>query len=89
MSRYQEIIHQTQEVLQSTGRNAQKNPAGFKEFEIALRRQLRALEGLQSAYSYEQALKLNETIEHAKSAQENMLEQIFGEGNFGKRKEAK
>jgi hypothetical protein len=89
LSRYQATIRQTQEVLESSGRNAQKNSTGFRDFEIALRRQLRALEDLRSNYPYEQAQKLNGTIEDAKAAQENMLVQIFGEANFGKRKEAK
>ena len=89
LSRYQATIRQTQEILESSGRNAQKNSTGFKDFEIALRRQLRALEDLRSNYPYEQAQKLNGTIEDAKAAQESMLVQIFGEGNFGKRKEAK
>lgn len=89
LSRYRSIIHETQEVLLSSGKNAQKNPTGFKDFEIALRRQLRALDDLRSIYPYEQAKNLNETIEEAKAAQESMLVQIFGEGNFGKRKETK
>jgi hypothetical protein len=88
LSRYRSIIHETQEILISSGKNAQKNPTGFKDFEIALRRQLRALEDLRSNYPYELAQGLNGTIEEAKAAQESMLVQIFGEGNFGKRKEA-
>jgi hypothetical protein len=88
LSRYRAIIHQTQEILLASGKNAQKDPTGFKDFEIALRRQLRALDDMRSAYPYEQAQKLNETMEDAKAAQESMLVQIFGEGNFGKRKEA-
>jgi hypothetical protein len=89
LSRYRAIIRQTQEILESSGRNAQKNPTGFKDFEIALRRQLRALEDLRSVYPYEQAEKLIGTIEAAKVAEESMLVQIFGEGNFGKLKEGK
>jgi hypothetical protein len=88
LSRYRAIIRQTQEILISSGRNAQKNPTGFKEFELALRRQLRALEDLRSNYPYEQAEMLRGTIEDAKTAKESMLVQIFGEGNFGKPKEA-
>jgi hypothetical protein len=87
LSRYRAIIHQTQEILISSGKNAQKNPTGFKDFEIALRRQLRTLDDMRLAYPYEQAQKLNETIEDAKAAQESMLVKIFGEGNFGTRKE--
>ena len=89
LSRYLETIVQTQEILKSSGRNAQKNPAGFKDFEIALKRQLRALEDLRSAYPYEQAEKVNGTIQDAKAAQEYMLLQIFGQGNIVHRKETK
>ena len=89
LSRYQATIRQTQEILESSGRNAQKNSTGFRDFEIALRRQLRALEDLRSSYPYEQAQKLSGAIADAKAAQESMLVKIFGEGNFGKRNEAK
>jgi|AP12_2_1047962.scaffolds.fasta_scaffold128910_1 hypothetical protein len=89
LARYRAIIRQTQEILESSGRNAQKNPAGFKDFEIALRKQLRRLDDLRPDYPYEQAQKLDETIEEAKAVKESMLVQIFGAGNFGKRKEDK
>ena len=89
LSHYRETIRRTQEILNSSGRNAQKKPAGFKDFEIALKRQLRILEDLRVLYPYEQAQKVNETIEQAKAAQEQMLVQIFGEENFRTRKETK
>jgi len=89
LSHYLETILQTQNILKSSGRNAKKNPAGFKEFEIALKRQVRALEDLRSVYPYEQADKVNGTIQDVKAAQENMLLQIFGEGNIGSRKETR
>ena len=89
LSRYQDLIRQTQEVLKGSGRNAQKKTGGFMDFELALKRQLRALEDLRSVYPYEQSQKLKGTVEEAKAAQENMLAQIFGEGNFGNRKQEK
>ena len=89
LSRYRDAIRQTREILKSSGRNAQKKPAGFKDFELALRKQLRTLDDLSGLYAYEQAKLVNETIEDAKSAQEYMLLQIFGEENFRARKETK
>jgi hypothetical protein len=89
LSRYRETIRQTQETLKSSGRNAQKKPAGFKDFELVLRKQLRTLEDLSGLYAYEQAKMVSESITDAKAAQEYMLLQIFGEENFGARKETK
>lgn len=89
LSRYQDVIRQTQEVLKGSGRNAQKKTGGFMDFELALKRQLRTLEDLRSVYPYERSQKLKGTIEEAKAAQENMLMQIFGEGNFGNQKKEK
>ena len=48
--RYNDVIRQADEVLKSSHRNAQKNPAGFKEFEISLRKQLRKLADLKLSY---------------------------------------
>ena len=89
LSRYQDVIRQTQEILKGSGRNAQKKAGGFMHFELALKRQLRTLEDLRSVYPYELSQKLTKSVEEAKTAQENMLMQIFGEGNVGNLKNEK
>ena len=84
---YKESVEEALKTLQSSRRNAQKNPAGFKEFEISLRKQLRVLDDLRSHYSFDQVQTIDAAIAAAKAAQDAMLAQIFGPENTGRRKE--
>jgi hypothetical protein len=87
LKRYVEVIKETHKTLKSSNRNAQRNPAGFKDFEISLRRQLRKLADLKLNYSFDQQEAINEAIAAAESAKEEMLREIFGSENAGPRKE--
>ncbi|MFN8005526.1 MAG: hypothetical protein U0V70_00570 [Terriglobia bacterium] len=89
LSQYQDLIRQTRDLLKVSGRNAQKNPAGFKDFELALRKQLRRLDDLRALYPYEQSKPLEGVIAEVSTTQENMMVELFGESNFGKRKDMK
>ena len=82
LTRYSDIIHQADEVLKSSHRNAQKNPAGFKEFEIALRKQLRKLADLKLSYPVDQQEKISQAITSAELAKEAMFQAIFGTENI-------
>ena len=84
---YKESVERALEMLKSSDRNAQKNPAGFKEFEISLRKQLRVLDDLRSHYSFDQVQTIHAAITTAKAAQEAMLEEIFGPENTRRRRE--
>jgi hypothetical protein len=84
---YKESVQSALQTLKSSRRNAQKNPAGFKEFEIALRKQLRALDDLRSQYSFDQVQTIDTAITAAKAAQDAMLAEIFGSENTGQRRE--
>jgi hypothetical protein len=84
---YRESVEKALEILKSSRRNAQKNPAGFKEFEISLRKQLRVLEDLRSHYSFDQVKTIDTTIATAKAAQDAMFGEIFGPENTGRRKD--
>lgn len=84
---YKESVEKALEMLKTSRRNAQKNPAGFKEFEISLRKQLRLLDDLRSYYSFDQVQTIDAAISAAKAAQEAMIAEIFGPENTGQRKE--
>ena len=85
---YKESVEKALKTLQASRRNAQKNPSGFKEFEISLRKQLRVLDDLRSHYSFDQVQTIDATIATAKAAQDAMFAEIFGPENTGRRKEA-
>jgi len=84
---YKESVEKALKTLLSSHRNAQKNPAGFKEFEISLRKQLRLLDDLRSHYSFDQVQTIDATIAAAKAAQDAMFAEIFGPENTGQRRE--
>lgn len=84
---FKESVEKALETLKTSRRNAQKNPAGFKEFEISLRKQLRLLDDLRSYYSFDQVQTIDAVIGAAKTAQQAMLAEIFGPENTGRRKE--
>jgi hypothetical protein len=84
---YKESVESALKTLQSSRRNAQKNPAGFKEFEISLRKQLRVLDDLRSHYAFDQVQVIDAAIAAAKGAQDAMFAQIFGPENTGRRRE--
>jgi len=84
---YKESVEKALDILRSSHRDAQKNPAGFKEFEISLRKQLRVLDDLRSHYSFDQVKVIDATIAAAKAAQDAMFAEIFGPENTGRRRE--
>jgi hypothetical protein len=86
LTRYIGVIRQADETLKNSQRNAQKNPAGFKDFEISLRKQLRKLADLKLSYPFDQREKIEQAIACAESAQEDMLQAIFGPENTRRRK---
>lgn len=88
LNQYMESVENGLKTIKSSGRNAQKNPAGFKEFEISLRKQLRALDDLKSQYSIEEVATADQAVRAARSAQEAMLAEIFGAENTSRRKSA-
>lgn len=84
---YKGSVEKALEMLKTSRRNAQKNPAGFREFEISLRKQLRLLDDLRSYYSFDQVQTIDAAISVAKTAQEAMFAEIFGPENTGQRTE--
>ena len=80
--RYNDVIRQADEVLKSSHRNAQKNPAGFKEVEISVRKQLRKLADLKLSYPVDQQEKISQAIASAELAKEDMFQAIFGPENI-------
>ena len=80
--RYVDVVRQAGTVLKTSQRNAQKNPAGFREFEIALHHQLRKLNDLEDNIPYDQQQAIEKAKETARIAQQEMLLAIFGADNL-------
>jgi hypothetical protein len=80
--RYADDVHQAQEILKNSARNAQKNPSGFRDLELSLHQQLRKLNDLKDSYPYDQQKNLEKALETAKAVQQEMLLAIFGPENL-------
>lgn len=87
--RYTGVIRQATQILKDSNRNAQKNPAGFRDFEISLHLQLRRLNDLKEYYAYDQQKIVEKAAEVAQKAQQDMLLAIFGPENLRKPEEKK
>ncbi len=89
LTRYIGVVRQASEVLKLSNRNAQKNPTGFKDFEIALSQQLRKLNDLKEYYPYDHQQTIEQAIEVARGAHQEMINAIFGLENSRRSEEKK
>ena len=87
--RYAGVVRQASEVLKLSNRNAQKNPAGFKDLEIALSLQLRKLNDLKEYYPYDQQQTIEKAIDVAHQTHQEMINAIFGTETSRKPEEKK
>jgi hypothetical protein len=70
----------------NTGRDAHKKPKGFKDLEIALRRQIRLLEDLARSVAFDNRDPVERARQEASDIREDMLKALFGEQNAPSRK---
>src|SRR5215467_8452868 len=73
LSEYVDTIRDAHQTMMKTGRDAHRKPKGFKDLEIALRRQIRMLDDLAHAVSFEQ----REPVEKAKQEASDMREDLL------------
>jgi hypothetical protein len=86
LNEYINTIRDAHQGLISTGRDAHKKPKGFKDLEIALRRQIRLLEDLSRSVSFDQREPVEKARQEASDIRETMLKALFGEQNAPSRK---
>jgi len=86
LNEYVETIRDAQETMMKTGRDAHRKPKGFKDLEIALRRQIRLLDDLAHSVSYDQRDPVEKAKAQASDLREELLKALFGEQNAPSRK---
>ena len=86
LNEYVETIRDAHQTMVKTGRDAHKKPKGFKELEIALRRQIRMLEDLARGVTFDQRDPVEKAKEEASDIREDVLKALFGEQNAPSRK---
>jgi hypothetical protein len=86
LDEYVETIRDAHQTMMNTGRDAHRKPKGFKDLEIALRRQVRLLDDLARSVSFDQRDPVEKAKEEASNIREDMLRALFGEQNAPSRK---
>lgn len=83
---YIDAIKDAHQTMTKTGRDAHKKPKGFKDLEIALRRQVRQLEDIRGGLSFDQRESIDKAKTEASSIRDELLKALFGEQNAPSRK---
>jgi hypothetical protein len=86
LNEYIDTIRDAHETMMKTGRDAHRKPKGFKDLEIALRRQIRVLDDLAHSVSFDQRDPVEKAKAQASDLREELLKALFGEQNAPSRK---
>jgi hypothetical protein len=78
LNQYTETIREAHDTLMKTGRDPHSKPGGFKDLEIALRRQLRQLQDLGGMLGYEDRDAVVKAQGHASEIRDAILKGLFG-----------
>ena len=78
---YVETIQDAHQTMMKTGRDAHKKPKGFKDLEIALRRQVRQLYDIGQGLTFDQREPVEKAKDLASDIRDDLLKALFGETN--------
>jgi hypothetical protein len=74
---YVAAVRGAEETLMQSDRNPERSPAGFKDFEIALRGQVRRLQDLRSTLEFADREPVDSALASATEAREQVLQRLF------------
>jgi hypothetical protein len=86
LSEYRDTIQDAHQTLVNTGRDAHRKPNGFKDLEIALRRQIRMLDDIGRGLTFDQREPVDKAKQQASDIRDDLLKALFGEQNAPSRK---
>ncbi len=86
LDEYVAAIQDAHQSMVKTGRDAHRKPKGFKDLEIALRRQVRQLDDIGAGLTFDQREPVVKAREQASSIRDDLLKALFGEQNAPNRK---
>lgn len=86
LGEYVDTIEDAHQGLTKAGRDAHKHPKGFKDLEIALRRQIRMLDDIGKDLTFDQREPVDKAKQHASEVRDDLLKALFGEQNAPSRK---
>jgi hypothetical protein len=86
LEEYVAAIQDAHQTMVKTGRDAHRRPKGFKDLEIALRRQVRQLEDIGAGLTFDQREPVEKAKQQASGIRDDLLKALFGEQNAPNRK---
>src|SRR5262245_49622089 len=86
LTEYVDTIQDAHQTMIKTGRDAHRKPKGFKDLEIALRRQIRILDDLAHGVTFDQHEPVEKAKQDASDIRDDLLKALFGEQNAPSRK---
>ena len=86
LTEYVDTIQDAHQAMMKTGRDAHKKPKGFKDLEIALRRQIRMLDDIGKGLTFDQRTPVDKAKQEASDIRDDLLKALFGEQNAPSRK---
>jgi hypothetical protein len=81
LDEYVETIRDAHQGRMSTGRDAHKKPKGFKDLEMALRKQDRMLNDIARSVSFEEREIVEKARKEAAAMRDELFKALFGEQN--------
>ena len=81
LKEYVETIQDAHQTMVKTGRDAHRKPKGFKDLEIALRRQIRTLDDIGKTLTFDQRNPVDKAKQQASDIRDDLLKALFGEQN--------
>src|SRR5580704_9769785 len=81
LGEYSGTIQDAHQTMIKTGRDAYRKPGGFKDLEIALRRQMRTLDDLGHSLTFDQREPVTKAKQLASDIHEDLFKALFGEKN--------
>jgi hypothetical protein len=81
LEEYRAAIRDAHQTMVRTGRNAHQKPKGFKDLEIALRQQVRQLDDIGGALTFDQRDPVNRARDEALEIRDELLKALFGSEN--------
>ena len=81
MDEYVSTIRNAHETMMKTGKDAHKSPKGFRELEIALRKQINQLKDIGGALTFDERAPVEKARDEATRLREELLKALFGSQN--------
>ena len=84
LTEYVSTIQEAHDGLVKSDRDARKKPHGFKELEISLRRQIKQLEDIGLALTFDEREPIDNARKEASQIRDDLLKALFGSPNGSK-----